>query len=82
MIAYLRGETGADAVERALGTNGGPPSCTAHAVNVCEVYYEFIRASGEIAATSAIRDLKDAGVLVSRVLDVAFWKDVGATRQR
>lgn len=36
MIAFLRGETGADIVERALDTNSGS-LCTAHAINVCEV---------------------------------------------
>lgn len=76
MVAYLRGEPGADVVERALGVNGGPP-CRAHAINVCEVYYKFMRASSENDARSAIQDLKDMGLIVSEDLDEAFWKDVG-----
>jgi len=75
MIAYLRGETGADVVESALSGNGGP--CVAHAINLCEVYYKFVQASGEAIARAAIQDLKDTGVLVSVDLDEAFWQDVG-----
>jgi predicted nucleic acid-binding protein len=75
MIAYLRGETGADVVESALSGDGGP--CLAHAINLCEVYYKFMRASGEAVAKSAIEDLKDIGVFVSVDLDEAFWQDVG-----
>jgi predicted nucleic acid-binding protein len=76
MIAYLRGEPGADVVERAFGANGGPP-CMAHAINGCEVYYKFLRASDKDDARSAVQDLKDMGLMVSEALDEAFWKDVG-----
>jgi predicted nucleic acid-binding protein len=75
MIAYLRGETGADVVESALSGDSGP--CLAHAINLCEVYYKFVRVSGEAVATSAIRDLKDIGLIVRVDLDEAFWRDVG-----
>lgn len=76
MIAYLRGETGADIVERALGADGRPP-CIAHAISVCEVYYKFMRASGEVRALSAIQDLKSMRLVVSEALDEPFWQDVG-----
>jgi uncharacterized protein with PIN domain len=75
MIAYLRGETGADVVESALVGDGGP--CVAHAINLCEVYYKFVRASGEAVAKSAIQDLRDTGVFVREDLDEPFWQDVG-----
>jgi len=77
MIAYLRGEPGADVVERALGVDGGGPACVAHAINLCEVYYKFMRASGEDDATSAIQDLRDMRLMISEDLDEAFWRDVG-----
>jgi predicted nucleic acid-binding protein len=75
MIAYLRGEPGADVVESALSGDGEP--CVAHAINLCEVYYKFVRVSGEAVATSAIQDLKDTGLIVRIDLDEAFWHDVG-----
>lgn len=75
IIAYLRGETGADVVESALVGDGGP--CVAHAINLCEVYYKFVRASGEAVAKSAIQDLRDTGVFVREDLDEPFWQDVG-----
>ncbi len=76
MIAYLRGEPGADVVERALGANSGLPSI-AHAINVCEVYYKFMRASGEDEARSAVQDLKSVGLAITDLLDEPFWQDVG-----
>jgi PIN domain nuclease of toxin-antitoxin system len=76
MIAYLRGEPGADRVESAFSGNSGPP-CIAHAINLCEVYYKFMRASGEDDARSAIRDLKSVGLTLTDLLDEPFWRDVG-----
>lgn len=76
MIAYLRGESGADVVEHALGANGGAP-CIAHAINVCEVYYKFMRVSGEDEARSAINDLKNMRLDVTGILDETFWMAVG-----
>ncbi len=75
MIAYLRGETGADIVDHALDANGGP-LCMAYAINLCEVYYKFMRASGEVTARSAIQDLIGMGLVVSEDLDEAFWQAV------
>lgn len=53
MIAYLRGEPGADEVESRL--EDGSELCVAHAVNLCEVYYKARKRSGEAEAISAIR---------------------------
>ena len=75
LIAYLRGETGADAVEALLADNAEP--CMAHAVNLCEVYYRAIRLSGEGAAASMIEDLKNMGLIVREDLDEWFWRTVG-----
>ena len=44
MIAYLRGEAGADVVSAILIDSTHEP--LAHALNLCEVYYDFYRASG------------------------------------
>jgi len=78
MLAYLRGETGADVVERALSSNG--ELCFAHAINVCEVYYKIKRVSGEDRASSAVQDLKDMGLVVREDLHEAFWRDVGSCK--
>jgi PIN domain nuclease of toxin-antitoxin system len=42
IIAFLKGEAGADVVENALLDRGS--QCMAHAINLCEVYYDFHRA--------------------------------------
>lgn len=74
MIAYLRGEEGADVIEAHLK---GTEECVAHSVNLCEVYYDFVRAGGEKTAKSAIRDLEDEGLSARADLDPAFWQEVG-----
>lgn len=73
MIAYLRGEPGADVVERVLIDR----SCFAHSINLCEVFYDFHRAGGENAATSAINDLRIMGTIERNDLDEVFWQDAG-----
>ena len=43
MIAFLRGEPGADAVAEILLDSES--QCHAHALNLCEVFYDFERAA-------------------------------------
>lgn len=75
MIAYLRGEPGADVVEQSLlDTNG---QCVAHAMNLCEVFYNFHRAGGESAAKNAVADLISLGVIERDDLSQSFWMAVG-----
>ena len=74
MIAYLRGEPGADEVERRLEDDSEP--CVAHAINVCEVYYKAVRRSDEDAAESAIADLQSQGLTVTEHLSERFWREV------
>jgi predicted nucleic acid-binding protein len=75
MIAYLRDEPGAGAVEALLTEE--PPQCIAHAMNMCEVFYYFLRLSGEEAARAAVDELRAVGLLVRDDLDEAFWQQVG-----
>jgi hypothetical protein len=56
LIAYLRGEPGSDIIE-ALLLDPDVPSLI-HAINLCEVYYDFPRASDEATATNATTDAK------------------------
>ncbi len=74
MIAYLKDEDGAEVVERYLA---GDEECIAHLVNLCEVYYEYLRDEDEEAATSVIEDLKGDGLEVRDDLDEPFWREVG-----
>lgn len=75
LIAFLRDEPGADVVQDLL--DGSPQTTYAHALNLCEVYYDFMRASTREAAESAIRDLLVLGVQERNDLDSAFWREVG-----
>ncbi len=61
MIAFLRKELGSIVVEEILLDKNN--KCFAHAINLCEVFYDFHRLSGEQAAEKAIGDLKAAGII-------------------
>jgi PIN domain nuclease of toxin-antitoxin system len=74
LIAYLRDEDGGALVEEYLAST---EDCLVHVVNLCEVYYDFVRAGGEERARSAVDDLEDEGLLVREDTDRAFWQEVG-----
>jgi PIN domain nuclease of toxin-antitoxin system len=74
LIAFLRDEPGADAVENVLGL---PQTCYVHALNLCEVYYDFWRASNQNAAEAAITDLMGLGIGERSDMDSQFWREVG-----
>ena len=59
LIAFLRDEPGADVVENIVAAR---ENCYAHALNLCEVYYDFFRASNQDVAEAAISDLLDLGI--------------------
>lgn len=47
LIAYLRDEPGADTVEQQIvNAVAAGQTCFAHAVNLCEVFYDFHRSDG------------------------------------
>lgn len=75
IIAFLRDEPGADVVQNLLDDR--PESNYVHALNLCEVYYDFWRASNREAAESAISDLLAIGIQERNDLDSAFWREVG-----
>jgi PIN domain nuclease of toxin-antitoxin system len=77
LIAFLRDEPGADVVESFLSA---PERCYAHALNLCEVYYDFFRASNQDAAEAAISDLLGLGIEDRADMDSEFWRDVGALK--
>jgi PIN domain nuclease of toxin-antitoxin system len=77
LIAFLRDEPGADAVENVLGL---PQTCYVHALNLCEVYYDFWRASNQNEAEAAIADLKGLGIEERADIDSQFWREVGGLK--
>ena len=46
-------------------------------MDLCEVYYDFFRASNQDAAEEAISDLLGLGIDERIDMDANFWKDVG-----
>lgn len=75
MIAFLGNEVGADIVVDCLNEPGA--RCHAHAINLCEVYYDAHRRSGEQAAREAIDDLLQLGVLEHAGFERGFREVVG-----
>jgi PIN domain nuclease of toxin-antitoxin system len=75
MLAYLRGEVGADIVENAILDTTG--QCMAHSINLCEVYYIVHRDMDEPTAEAAIGDFKRLGVVERSDFDGALWKEAG-----
>ena|SRR5215472_5152619 len=75
VIAFLRGEPGSEVVEPYLSR--GAHSCYMHALNLCEVYYDFLRASDENAAEGAVADMLRLGVRERADLEPEFWRAVG-----
>ena len=78
MLAYLRDEPGAEAVESLLLDNN--VACMAHAINLCEVYYKLRRYEDETEVRSAMREFRDRGLMVREDLDEAFWLVVGGQK--
>lgn len=75
MIAFLRNETGAAIVQGIL--TDPQNDCYAHALNLCEVFYDFSRSGGEQEAQNAVSELIKVGVTERRDLDAAFWQLAG-----
>ena len=75
MLAYLRGEPGADIVENAILDTTG--QCITHSINLCEVYYIVHRNTDEPTADAAVADFETLGVVERPDFDEAFWKEVG-----
>lgn len=78
MIAFLRDEFGAGFVADSLLDTES--QCYAHAINLCEVFYDFHRASGQREAADAIADLARIGVIEDASLATAVWQSVGVLK--
>ncbi len=80
LIAFLRDEDGADVVEELLLQD--PPFCLVHAINMCEVFYDFLKSHDESAARQAIQDVSDVGVEIREDMDAEFWREAGRLKVR
>lgn len=75
LIAFLRGEPGADVVRAMF--DDPDTECMAHAINLCEVFYDAIRDTGEDKASAALQDLQEIGLVTREDMDSQFWQQAG-----
>lgn len=76
LIAYLRDENGADAVEDLL--NDADVAKVAHIVNLAEVFTSFAKSNDDATAREALATLYAVGIVESREMDTALWQDAAA----
>lgn len=75
LIAFLRQEDGADVVADVLQGQGN--RCLAHAINLCEVYYDMVRRTDEATAAQILADVEDVGVEPYLSVELALWQRAG-----
>lgn len=78
VIAYLRGEPGKERVAAALLDD--TTSCRMHAVNLCEVFYDTLRASGESVADQVLKIWRRWAFRPSPTWATNFSKRPGGSR--
>lgn len=78
MIAYVNAEPGGDVVRDVL--RDPQHVCHAHAINLCEVYYDFVRRADAGTAEQVINDLLADGVIERGDMDPALWRTAGALK--
>jgi len=73
LTAFVRDEVGADLVDQLIREED---TCV-HGVNLCEVYYGFIREHGEERADQVVDDLLGMGIALKDEQDTGLWRQVG-----
>lgn len=75
LIALVENEAGGRSVIRMIDD----PSniCFIHAVNLCEVYYDYLRTNGEQAAKRIVQELIETRLVVRDDMDMDFWQLAG-----
>jgi hypothetical protein len=71
----MSGEPGGAVVEELLADPRN--ECFAHAINLCEVYYDACRRSSPEIGARLISDLSDSGVRFRSDMDLLFWQPAG-----
>lgn len=74
MLAYLKAEKGGEVVRALL--EDAEATKYAHAVNLCEVCYDFLRLTDAATAEAAVSTLKAAGIVELNDMNAAFWRDI------
>ncbi len=77
IIALLRAEPGGDVVSSAMR---GKNVCFAHAMNLCEVYYDFHRSAGKVVADDVIASLRASDIWFRSDMDEKFWMEAGVLK--
>lgn len=76
VIAWLRGEKGHNVIsERLDEAEDTGESFFMHAVNLCEVFYEYSRSDDEMMAQSVWRDIASQGIERDESMDAALCAD-------
>ncbi len=75
VIAYLHGESGGAFVDEALLNTS--VSCFMHAINLYEVFYDFLRRTDAPTALGYVRALREIGLTVREDMDETLWLDAG-----
>jgi len=74
MLAYLQGEEGGDMVRDLLEDADVPHF--AHAVNLCEVHYDFLRRAPDLWAQAALDELRLQGIVERTDMDQEFRRSI------
>lgn len=74
VIALVKDEAGADIVEQYLLNYRH--QCMIHNVNLCEVYYGFLRSDGEEFTRKIIDRLQESNVTFRDDLTMNFWQQL------
>lgn len=74
IIAFLKGELGADFVEDHI--TDPTSKCYLHAVNAAEVYTWYLKNGSVADATDAIAVVLACGIEIREDIDIVFWKEV------
>jgi ribonuclease VapC len=72
LIAFLRGEPGAERVEELLADEASEPFV--HALNMAELYRAFLKQADRRDADTAVAELEEVGILIREDLDKELWK--------
>jgi PIN domain nuclease of toxin-antitoxin system len=75
LIAFFRDEPGANVVKNYLTEENYTKMV--HSINLCEVYYDFLKSDGQATAQSMIDDVFDLDISIKSDLTMDFWKQVG-----
>ncbi len=75
LIAYFRAESGGQRVQNILFDEESHNYI--HTLNLCEVYYDFLRFAGEDAANQVLTDCESYGIQFREDADSGIWKFAG-----